>query len=437
MFHYYFLIGLRSLRRNPALTLLMVVTLSIGVAASMALLTVVHALATDPIPQKSERLFAPLIDIGTPEGYVAGNDPGDVQVSYQDAVNFLNTQSAARRTAIYPIKPPVQPARADLSAFFASGIAVNRDFFSMFDTPFLYGGSWNQAEDVAGADLVVLGRAMSEKVFGNVNPVGQRLHLLGHELRVVGVVDHWKPFPRFYNLHGSNAAVVPPEEFFLPFATAIRHRAWSSGTMSCGMKRDPGFDGLLRSECTWLQFWFETPTAAGRASLQKFLDGYASEQRKLGRMLRKAPNKLYNVKEWLTLFNVVDNDSKLSVLLGFGFLALCLVNTVGILLAKFSARAAEIGIRRALGASRAQIFGQFFIESGVIGLVGGIVGLLMAFGALALIGLESPQMAEIAQMDWQMLSLTVILAIVSAVLAGLLPTWRACQVTPALQLKSQ
>jgi putative ABC transport system permease protein len=60
---------------------------------------------------------------------------------------------------------------------------------------------------------------------------------------------------------------------------------------------------------------------------------------------------------------VVGKDSKLSAWLAFGFLVLCLVNTIGLLLAKFSVRAAEVGVRRALGASRSEIFRQFLIET--------------------------------------------------------------------------
>ena len=63
--------------------------------------------------------------------------------------------------------------------------------------------------------------------------------------------------------------------------------------------------------------------------------------------------------------------------------------------------------------------------------------LVLAFGALALIAMQSNQMAVVAQMDWVMLVFTFVLSVLAAIVAGLLPTWRACQVTPAMQLKSQ
>ena len=65
------------------------------------------------------------------------------------------------------------------------------------------------------------------------------------------------------------------------------------------------------------------------------------------------------------------------------------------------------------------------------------LGLLLSFGALALIGMQSRQLTVVAHMDWQMLCLTFLVSVGAAILAGLLPTWRACQVTPAIQLKSQ
>ncbi|MDP3670688.1 MAG: ABC transporter permease [Telluria sp.] len=436
MFQYYFLLGVRSLRRNPALTALMVLTLAIGVAASVSTLTILHIMSGDPIPHKSERLLVPLIDNAPPEGYTPGVPSRERQLSYPDASNLLKSKQGERRTALYGVSAAVEPLRADLEVFSSQGLAPTRDFFAMFETPFLHGQAWSESDDASGADVVVLSRELSEKVFGNANPVGRRLTMMGFQYQVVGVLDTWMPLPRYYRLVGANA-FVKADQFFIPFSSAIRHHTTHSGNMNCFARLDPGFESLLASECTWIQFWFETKSRAGRAELQQYLDNYASEQRKLGRLKRNAPNMLFDVMEWMEFLKVVGNDSKLSAWLAFGFLVLCLVNTIGLLLAKFSVRAAEVGIRRALGASRRDIFRQFLIETGVVGLAGGALGLLLAFGALALIAMQSKQMAVVAHMDWVMLAFTFVLSVLAALLAGLLPTWRACQVTPALQLKSQ
>ncbi len=436
MFSYYFKLGVRSLRRNPALTGLMVLTLAIGVAASVSTLTILHMMSSDPIPQKSSRLFVPLIDNGNVEGYTPGDEPNDVQLSYPDAMNLLASGQGERRTVLYRVSMPVEPSRKEIPAFAGTGAAPTRDFFAMFDVPFIHGQPWTEEDDKRGANVVVFNREMAEKLFGEVNPVGQQLMMKGVPFTVVGVTADWAPKPRFYKVRGGSR-FGDGEEFFIPFASAIRNETGHTGSMSCNARRDPGFASLLTSECTWLTAWFETASPAGRADLQNYLDGYLVEQQKLGRLKRNVPIQLFNVNEWMEYNKVVGNDNKMAAWLAFGFLGLCLVNTIGLLLAKFSVRASEIGIRRALGASRGQIFRQFLIETAVVGLVGGALGLLLAFGALALIGSQSKAMASLAQMDWMMLGFTFVLSVLAAILAGLLPTWRACQVTPAIQLKSQ
>lgn len=436
MFGYYFKLGLRSLRRNRALTALMVLTLAVGVAASVSTLTILHMMSGDPIPEKSTRLLVPQVDNGPLDGWSPGDEPNDVQMSYQDAANLLKSGQGERRTALFGVAGPLEPPRKDLPAFMVSGMAPTRDFFAMFNVPFLHGQAWSEADDARGADVVVLGRAMAEKLFGEADPVGRQVRLMGFPFTVSGVIDTWNPRPRYYKLVGGDT-FGDADDYFIPFSTAIRHESDNNGGMNCSARRDPGYAALLASECTWIQFWFETRAASDRADLQAWLDNYVRDQKKLGRFKRTAPNHLYDVMEWMDVLKIVDNDSKLSVWLAFGFLALCLVNTIGLLLAKFSVRASEIGVRRALGASRREIFRQFLVETGVIGLAGGLLGLLLSFGALALIGMQGKEVAAMARMDWQMLGLTFVLSVAAALLAGLLPTWRACQVTPAIQLKSQ
>lgn len=436
MFQYYFMLGLRSLRRNPALTALMVLTLAIGVAASVSTLTILHVMSGDPIPHKSDRLFVPVMDVGPLTGYTPGDEPNDEQMSYPDARNLLKGKFGDRRTAIFGVSAPIEPARKDMLVFPADGIAMTHEFFAMFEAPFLHGGPWSEKDDDTGANVIVISQKLAEKLYGSANPVGQRLTAMGQQFQVTGVLKTWAPVPHYYRLIGSGRFSAG-EDIFIPFATAIRHQASPNGSMNCSGNPGAGYDNLIASDCTFIQFWYEMARAGDRDQLQSYIDNYSSEQRKLGRHPRAAKNKLYNVMEWMDYLKIVANDSKLSAWLAFGFLLLCLVNTIGLLLAKFSVRAAEVGVRRALGASQKEIFRQFLVETGVVGLAGGILGLLLAFGALALIAMQSEQMGMIAHMDWVMLVFTFVLAVLAAVIAGLLPTWRACQVTPAMQLKSQ
>ena len=110
---------------------------------------------------------------------------------------------------------------------------------------------------------------------------------------------------------------------------------------------------------------------------------------------------------------------------------------MGLLLAKFLRRGSEIGVRRALGASRRAIFTQCLIEAGTIGLAGGIAGLMLAWLGLWAVRQQPASYAELAHLDPWMLLTTFALAIVASLVAGIVPAWQAMQVTPAMQLKSQ
>jgi len=436
MLRYYLLLGVRNLLRSPILTGLMVLTLAVGVAASISTLTILHIMSGNPIPHKSSRLLAPLVDTGPAKSYVPGAAPEDKQTSYIDASNWRRSAPVARRTAIYDVNAAIEGLRADLPVEQIGTLAVDSDYFPMFEVPFLYGNAWSRSEDDNRSRVIVLSRSKSEKLFGRDNPVGKTLHMLGQDFRVVGVLDAWNPVPRYTRLINSSGGQFSGEDDgFIPFATAIDLELYNNASTSCsGEDRKPGYAGFLASECTWIQFWFES---GDRAALQNYLNGYVAEQRKSGRLMRDAPARLFDVVEWMQYLEVVSNDTRLAVWLSFGFLLLCLVNTTGLLLAKFSARATEVGVRRALGATRSAIFRQFLVEAGVVGLAGGIVGLVLSLASLALIATQSKALSVVTQMDWPMLGLTFILALVAGVVAGLLPTWRATQITPALQLKSQ
>jgi putative ABC transport system permease protein len=439
MFAYYFTLGLRSLRRNPALTALMVITLAVGVAASMATLTVLYVMSGDPIPEKSDRLFVPRMDTAPLVGYAAGDEPSD-QMNYTDATNLLRSGQGVRRTAVYGVSNAIETGRADLPPFLVQGVAPTRDFFAMFNVPFLYGGPWDQGAETSKSDVIVLNRELSEKLFGKANPVGRRITMDSIQWQVVGVIDTWNPLPRYYRLiNGNGGNFSGADEYFIPFHTAVRHEFGNSGNNNCNGEgpKTPGYQGWIESECDWIQFWFEGKSASDQVRIKEFLAAYVADQKKLGRFPRPANVRLENVMEWMKHLGVVGADTKLSTWLAFGFLLVCLVNTVGLLLAKFSARAGEVGVRRALGATRGDVFQQFLIEATVVGVVGGLLGLILSFAGLWLISMQSEEMAVVAKMDWAMLALTLALSIIASILAGLLPTWRACQVTPALQLKTQ
>ena len=438
MFGYYLSLGFRSLRRNPVLTALMVLTLSVGVAASMTTLTLLRGMSGDPIPHKSDRLFVPLLDNGPArDGGDTNRDPPD-QLTMRDALALWERGEGVRQTPIYGISPPIDSGRTDLPPFFSQGLAVGRDFFAMFDVPFVHGQAWSADDDQRGTQVAVISRSLAERVYGEgVNPVGQELRASNNIFQVVGVIDTWNPLPKFYRLVGSRSFDTS-EDIYLPIRTAIAREMQANGNVSCNSTPpSPGFRGLVEGECNWVQYWVELEVAGNRSDYDDYLTAYVNEQKVLNRFELPVNNRLHNVREWLEVREVVSDDTRTSTWLAFGFLLVCLVNTVGLLLAKFSARPGEIGVRRALGASRAEVFQQYLTEAAVIGLVGAGVGIALTLGALAFIRDFNQGIARLTHLDVPMLVIAVVVSVAAAILAGLLPTWRACQVVPAIQLKSQ
>ena len=437
MFSYYLQLGFHSLRRNPVLTMLMVFGIAIGIGASMTSLTVFYIMGSDPIPLKSSQLHYVQMDTWDPNRSYDDQDPKmpPDQVTYKDAAALMEANKADRQNVMYRVMWPVQPDNPQIKPFQSLGRATYGTFFPMFDVPFQYGSPWDRAQDDAHGRVTVLSRESNEKLFGGQDSVGKRVRFNDVEYTVVGVLKEWKPKIKYYDL--SNGSLSEPEEFFVPFTTAIELKTPSAGNNSCWNNTQDGWEAYLASECIWLQMWVELGSASRLQEYHAFLDSYAAEQKKLNRYPRPINNRLPDVNQWMKDNKVVSRDIEIQLGLSLAFLVVCLVNTVGLLLAKFMRKTGEIGLRRALGASKPQLFMQHIIESGVIGVSGGLLGLVLTWLGLIAVRALYEGFDNLARLDWVMVLTTVALSIVAAVLAGLYPTWRACQVAPAAQLKTQ
>ena len=430
MFAYYLDLAVRSLKRNKALTALMVLAIALGIGASMTTLTVLHVLSGDPLPGRSAHLYYPQIDPRDMNGYQPGGEPAG-QVSWMDGTNLLRAKRARRQALMTGGQVPVQPAQANLDPFYVDARYTTADFFPMFDTPFEYGRPWTAAEDEAAARVAVISNSLNTKLFGGKDSVGQVLRADDVDLRIIGVLADWRPNPHFYDLdlghYGAN------EDVFVPLSTSQDLKYAHSGSVDCWSSG--GQENMKTAPCTWLQLWVQLDTPAEFESYKSFLIHYSQEQKALGRFQRPPNVRLRDVMQWLDHNHVVPADVRLQTWLAFGFLLVCLVNTVGLMLAKFLRRGGEIGVRRALGAARRAVFEQLLMEAGIVGLAGGIGGLLLAQLGLWLVRQQPADYAKLAHLDPMMLSVTFVLAIGASLLAGLLPAWRACRIAPALQLK--
>lgn len=433
MFGYYFNLALRSFKRNKALTTLMVLAIAMGIGACMTTLTVFHVLSGDPLPGKSSTLFYVQLDPEGKAGYRPGEEPSD-QVTRFDAETLLREKRGDRQAMMTGGGVSITPQQSSLTPFFSDARYTSADFFPMFEVPFLYGHGWTAKDDDARARVAVISKALNDKVFGGSNSVGKQIRLDKTDFTVAGVIDEWRPTPRFYDMNTDRFGTL--EDVFLPFSTSRDLDMGRSGSMNCW--GDTAADATdLNAPCVWIQYWVQLDSAKKAAEYKDYLINYSNQQRTAGRFERPANVRLRDVMAWLDYNKVVPNDVVVQMWLGFGFLLVCLVNTVGLLLAKFLRRGGEIGVRRALGASRKAIFMQCLVEAGTVGLAGGILGLGLSLLGLWAVRLQPASYAKLAHLDIGMLLSTFVLAIVASLLAGLLPAWRAMQITPAMQLKSQ
>jgi putative ABC transport system permease protein len=440
MLGHYLHLALRTLRRNVVLTALIIAAVGVGIGAYMTVLTVFIAMSGDPIPDQSEKLFVPQIDSAGPSIGPPG-PPGSLwlpeQLTYQDATAFMRAQVARRQAAMYAVQFDVTPAVG--APYSQSGRATYRDFFAMFEVPFAAGAAWSTQDEADRADVVVLGATLAARLFPHRSAMGQTVNLDGRSYQVIGVLQSWNPLPRFYDVNGY--AFGMGEQLFIPFTTAIAHQIQSVGRIQCAGPQPPGWSGRLAGECIWMQFWAQLPDATAVRNYGKFLTNYAAEQERLGRFHWKTLTRLSNVPQWLVIEHVVPDEVRVDALLALGFLAVCLVNAVGLMLARFSARANEFGVRRALGASRTDIFLQCLTETAVVGVLGGILGLALTALGLAAnrasLGAVADYAERLSHFDPAVMALTMVIAVGATLCSGLYPTWRTTRIQPAWQIKAQ
>lgn len=431
MLAYYFALAWRSLRQNRALTVLMVLTLAVGIGAAMTTLTVFKTLSRDPIPQKSGQLHRVQLDMYPAEARNSDNEPPD-DVSRFDAETLLAQHRAKAQVitngGVAALEIGTQTPMT------ASMRYATADFFPMFLVPIRYGHGWSANDDASRSRVAVLSEELNEKVFGGSNSVGKTIRIDGTPFTVVGVAGHWRPDPRYYDVN--NQRYGGSEQVYMPYSTSRDLKLGISGNMNCYKSAKDESTGL-NAPCTWLQYWVQLDTPAEATAYKAYLVNYSEQQRAAGRYSRPPNVRLRNVMEWLDYRKIVPSDAHLQLWLALGFLVVCLVNVVGLLMAKFLRKQGEIGVRRALGATRRDIFIQFLMEAGVIGLVGSVGGLLLSLLGLWAVRHQPSGYAEIIHLDPSMLALTIVLGVIATLLAGLLPAFRAMRITPAIQLKTQ
>jgi len=442
MFDYDLKLALRSLRRHIGLSMLMVLAVALGIAVCTITFTVYHAMSTNPIAWKNDRLYAVTIDSWDPEKPADDEQPEmpPEQLTYRDAIALHAADIPERSLVMFKSERVLNPQQPGRTPFYTLVRVTHGDFFPMFETPFLYGSGWDREADAGPEPVIVLSRETNEKAFGGENSVGRTVRLGDNEFRIVGVLDRWEPAPKFYDLN--NGSFQEAEDVFIPFMWGETLQLPAVGNTNCWKSEQiESFGDFLNSECVWVQMWAELPDRDTRERYQAFVDNYVRGQKAGGRLPRPLNNRLFNVDEWLDFYKVVKKDNRVLIGIALLFLAVCLVNIIGLLLAKFLNGAALTGLRRALGASRKDVIRQHLTEVVLVGLAGGVLGLLFAVAGLAgiraIYGDTYDRYEQLTRIDPVVVLVTLGLSLLAGLIAGVYPAWRIGHTSPAVYLKTQ
>jgi len=447
MLAYNIRIAAKSLRRNPVLTAIIIGGIALGICASTTFTTVRHMFARDPLPGKSGRLFYVRMDNWDPHApYPTGDGGGKPippQLTFRDATALMRSsnlplhQSMAFQTGltVYPDPKVTRP--------YSETVRVcTSDFFTMFNVPFQFGGGWGKRADTTPEQVIVIDDATNQKLFGGANSIGKRVRLDDREFTVVGVLKPWRPFIRYFDVFGN--FVAPPDAIYVPMSltrpmllrTTGNSDGWKPVPLPPGKTPTPQqlFDAFIESDIDFVQFWVELRSPRDREMYQRFIDGYVMEEKKHGRFERPLHNELTPMMDLMREFGVVRPEITAMAAISVLFLGICALNLTGLLLSKFLARAPEVSVRRALGATRGHVFLQHIVECEVVGLAGGTIGMLLAAGAMRFIG-KLITTTSVIGLDAEMIFAAVFLSLGAGFIAGLYPAWRICSVQPAVQLK--
>jgi len=395
------LYALRQLHKYPGFTGTATLTLAFAIGAASSVFSVVYSELIRPLPyDRPEKIF--YLESYAPEGYT---QPASYP-EYQDwrRENHVFSSLAGFSTFL----PGSSNLEGPAGPVALPTVATTDNFFDVFGVKPIIGRTFAPGEDLPGKnDLIVLSYEVWRQDFGaNPDAVGQSVKLNGAAYTVIGVMPSGFRFPVnarnaiYTPLHVPQAWAEARGDHWLPVVGRLKS-SFSAVQAELDMNR------VLRD------LWKAYPETKGRR--MKLID--------------------------VASFVVGDTAPALKVLVlaVLAVLAIGSANVACLVLARGVKRDRELALRSAVGASRARLIRQMLTENVLLGVLAAAVGLVLAYGLLnairSLLGAAVARGVEV-RMNAPMLLVTLGIALVTSVMAGLVPSFRLSRVTPFLVLKT-